>query len=156
MIQVALTLGLLVVTVPADPEIVLPVSIVDDATELRRGLRAAGIKFDGVFTATVGDGEAARHALRPYLKSAIENERDPERKTALTGILQHLVDYDWHCGGFIRRGRRALFCAFDRGIIMRAPGKFFPEIADGGIWVCRCVFRLREQRIEQLEWNGEA
>ena len=156
MIQVALALGLLSVTVPADPKIVTPVSIVDEATELRRGLRANGVRFDDVFIATVEDGEAARHALRPYLESAIAHERDPDRKTALKGILENIAGYDWHCGGFIRRRQRSLFCSFDRGIFMRAPGKFFPEIFDGGIGVCRCVFRLRERRIEHLEWNGEA
>jgi len=153
MIQVALTLALLLITVPADPKIVTPVSIVGEATELRRGLKANGIKFDGVFTAAAEDGEAARHALRPYLESAIAHERDPDRKTALKGILNHIAEYDWHCGGFIRRSQRLLFFVFDQGIIMRAPGKFFPEIADGGIGVCRCVFRLRERRIERLEWN---
>ncbi len=154
--MIALALGLLSVTVPSDPGIVTPVSIVDDPVELRSGLKANGVRFDGVFIATVEDGERARHALRPYLESAIARERDPSRKTALQGILEHIGFYDWHCGGFIGRGRRALFCVFDRGILTRTPGKFFPAIADGGIGVCRCVFRLRERRIEHLEWNGEA
>lgn len=156
MIQVALALGLLSVTVPSDPGIVMPVSIVDDPVELRRGLKANGVRFDALFIATAADGERARHALRPYLESAIARERDPSRKTALQGILNHLAYYDWGCGGFIRRGHRSLFCAFDRGILPHAPRKYFPEIGDGGIWVCRCVFRLRGRRIEHLEWNGEA
>ena len=156
MIQVALALGLLSVTVPSDPKIVTPVSIVDQTAELRRGLKANSVKFDDVFIATVEDGEAARHALRPYLESALAHERDTSRKMALKGIRKHIADYDWHCGGFIRRNQRSLFCAFDRGIVTREPGKFFPEIEDGGIGVCRCVFRLRERRIEHLEWNGEA
>jgi hypothetical protein len=130
--------------------------LVNETTELSRGLKANGVKFDDVFIATVEDGEAARHALRPYLESAIVHVRDASRKMALKGILKHITDYDWHCGGFIQRGQRSLFCAFDRGIVMRAPGKFFPEIEDGGIGVCRCVFRLRERRIEHLEWNGQA
>jgi SH3-like domain-containing protein len=37
MIQVALALALLAVTVPSDPKIVTKVSIVDDSDELRRG-----------------------------------------------------------------------------------------------------------------------
>ena len=156
MIQLAFVLGLLSVTVPSDPGIVTPVSIVDDPMELRRGLKAGGVRFDAVFIATSDDGEAARHALRPYLESAIARERDAVRRTALEGILERIGFYDWHCGGFVRHGRRSLFCAFDHGLFTRRPGKFFPEIADGGIGVCRCVFRLRERRIEHLEWNGEA
>jgi hypothetical protein len=155
MIQVALALGLLSVTVPSDPRIVTPVAIVDDKQELRRGLEANGVKFDDVFVATAEDGEAARHALRPYLESAVARERDQDRKTQLRGILEQLAGYDWHCGGFVRRGQRSLFCAFDRGILIREPGKFFPTIADGGIGVCRCLFRLRQRRIEHLEWNDE-
>lgn len=80
MIRLALTLGLLSVTVPSDPGIALPVSIVSDPVELRRGLKANGVRFDGLFIATPEDGEAARHALRPYLESAIARERDPSRK----------------------------------------------------------------------------
>jgi hypothetical protein len=146
MIQVALALGLVTVVLPSDPGLVTPVSIVDDRVELRRGLKANGVRFD----------EAARHALRPHLEAAIAHERHPDRKAALRGILAHIAVYDWHCGGFIRRGQRSLFCSFDRGIVMRSPGKFFPEIADGGIGVCRCVFHLRDRRIEKLEWNNDA
>jgi hypothetical protein len=154
MIQVALALALLAVTVPSDPKIVTKVSIVDDSDELRRGLKANGVKFDDVFVATDADGEAARHALRPYLDAAIAREHDPDRKASLAGILERLATYDWHCGGFVRRGRRSLFCVFDDGIIMRSPGKFFPGIEDGGIGVCQCLFRLRERRIESLTWNS--
>jgi hypothetical protein len=156
MIRLALALGLLSVTVPSDPGMVMPVSIVDDPVELRSGLKANGVRFDGLFTVTVEDGERARHALRPYLESAIARERDPSRKTAMQGILEHIAFYDWHCGGFIRHGHRSLFCVFDRGLATRMPGKFFPAIADGGIRVCRCLFGLRKRRIEHLEWNGEA
>jgi hypothetical protein len=154
MIRLALALGLLSVTVPSDPGIVMPVSIVDDPVELRSGLKANGVKFAAVFIATSEEGEAARHALRPYLEAAIARERDPGRKTDLQGILEHIAFYDWHCGGFIRRGHRSLFCIFDRGLFKRVPGKFFPAIADGGIGVCRCVFRVRRRRIEHLEWEG--
>jgi hypothetical protein len=115
MLALALALGLLSVTVPSDPGIVVPVSIVEDPVELRSGLRANGVRFDSLFIATAEDGERARHALRPYLESAMARERDPARKTALKGILDRLAFYDWHCGGFIRRGRRSLFCEFDRG-----------------------------------------
>jgi hypothetical protein len=153
MIQVALALGLLSVTVPSNPRLVTPVSIVDESNELRRGLKFNGVKFDDVFVATAEDGEAARHALRPYLTAAIGHERDADRKAELAGILERLGEYDWHCGGFIRRGQRSLFCAFDMGIITRSPGKFFPRIADGGIGVCRCIFRLRDRRIQSLQWN---
>jgi len=155
MIQLALAIGLLSVTVPSDPRIVMPVSIVDDSNELRRGLKFNGVKFDDVFVATAEDGEAARHAARPYLAAAIGHERDADRKAKLAGILERVGDYDWHCGGFIRRGHRSLLCVFDRGIFTRSPGKFFPEIEDGGIGVCRCVFRLRDRRIVSLEWNGD-
>ena len=92
MVGLAFALGLLSVTVPSDPRIVMPVSIVDDPVEMRRGLKANGVSFDRLFIATVEDGEAARHALRPYLESVIARERDPNRKTELQGILRR------HCG----------------------------------------------------------
>jgi hypothetical protein len=155
MIQVALAATLVGITVPSDPQAVTPVAIVDDTKELRRGLKANGVKFDDVFVAEATDGEAARHALRPYLEAVIARERDRVRRTSLAEILAGLATYDWHCGGFVRRARRSLFCVFDHGIITRSPGRFFPEIADGGIGVCRCVFRLRDRQIESLAWNGD-
>ena len=155
--QIALVVGLLSVTVPSDPKMVTKVSVVDDRQELRRGLRDNRVKFDAVFVATDADGEAARRALRPYLDTAIARERVPARKASLTGIRDRFVAYDWHCGGFVRHGRRAVFCIFDHGIIRRSgPGRFFPAIADGGIGVCRCVFSLRKRRIVSLDWNDEA
>jgi hypothetical protein len=156
MMHATLALGLLWVAVPPDPRVVAPVAIVGDRTELRRKLNGAGVKFDELFVATVADGEAARQALRPYLESAIAREREPYRKSQLRGILAQSALYDWHCGGFSWHGQRSLFCTFDRGEVARARGKFPPEAMDGGISWCRCLFRLREQRIEQLEWHGEA
>ncbi len=156
MIHAALALGLLSVAVPSDPKFVTPVAIVDDRTELLRKLKAKGVKFDDLFVATVADGEAARRALGPYLTSAIAHEREPYRKSQLTRISEQIAGYDWHCGGFVRHGRRSLFCTFDRGEVTRERAKFPQEAKDGGISWCQCLFRLREQRIENLEWHGEA
>ncbi len=156
MIHLALALGLLSVAVPSDPKFVTAVAIVDDRTDLQRKLKANGVKFDDLFVATAADGEAARRALGPHLTFAIAHEREPYRKSQLAGILEQIAGYDWHCGGFVRHGQRSLFCTFDRGAVTRERAKFPQEGKDGGISWCQCLFRLREQQIEDLEWHGEA
>src|SRR3954468_11060446 len=106
MIQLVLALGLLSVTVPSNPRLVTPVAIVDDGNELRRGLKFNGVKFDAVFVATAEDGEAARHALRPYLEAAIGRERAADRKAELAGILERLGAVGRARAGLVHSGGR--------------------------------------------------
>ncbi len=127
-------------------------SIVDEQAAVRHALTVHSIAFDGLFAARQADAESAREALEPYLTSAIGSEPNQDRRDDLRSIRANIKDYTWHCGGFKRAGDNLVFCVFVR---TGAGGKFFPEIKDGGINVCSCVFDLRDRRIDQLAWNGK-
>jgi hypothetical protein len=155
MINATLALGLLSILVHADPRTPLPIVIVDEPSEVRRALKAHRIKFDELSPTTLAEAETARHALAPYLKAEIARERDKDRKEKLGQILSHIDAYAWSCGGFKRRGEKSLFCVFERLEGLGQGGKGFREMADGGTWICRLVFHLRDRRIDKLEWNDD-
>lgn len=153
MAGLALLIELLAIVTPADPRIPAPTLIVEDRREIRKALERNKIRFDRVFVATLEDAGAARRSLAPYLKHELETASDEERRVRLTLILEHIEAYTWHCGGFERKRERSLFCSVVRFRPPFGPGTVFPGMADGGIDVCRCVYRLRDRRLASFEWN---
>ncbi|HXU02731.1 MAG TPA: hypothetical protein VN903_17320 [Polyangia bacterium] len=155
MAGLALLIELIAIVTPADPRIPAPTLIVEDKSDIRRTLAQNKIRFDRVFITTLEDAVAARGALGPYLKHELEATRDEERRERLKAILDHIEAYTWHCGGFERKRERSLFCSVVRFRPPFGAGTVFPAIADGGITVCRCIYRLRDRRLASFEWNGD-
>jgi hypothetical protein len=155
MAGLALLIELAAIVTPADPRIPAPTLIVADKRDIRRTLERNEIRFDRVFVAALEDAVAARRLLVPYLKHELETARDEWRRERLKEILAHIEAYTWHCGGFERKRERSLFCSVVRFDPPFGPGKGFPEIADGGIHVCRCIYRLADRRLARFEWNGD-
>jgi hypothetical protein len=153
MVGLALLIELAGIVTPADPRIPAPTLIVEDKSDIRRTLERDNIRFDRVFVATLEDAVAARRLLVPYLKHELETTRDEERRERLNGILAHIDAYTWHCGGFERKRERSLFCSVVRFVPPFVAGKGFTGMADGGIRVCRCIYRLRDRRLASFEWN---
>jgi hypothetical protein len=155
MAALALLIELAAIVTPADPRIPAPTLIVEDKSDIRQTLERNKIRFDRVFVATFEDAVAARRLLAPYVKHELETARDEGRRARLNGILAHIEAYTWHCGGFERKRERSLFCSVVRFRPPFGAGKGFPGIADGGIDVCRCIYRLRDRRLASFEWNDD-
>jgi hypothetical protein len=153
--NIALTVAALIVaSPPANVGAYHPVTVVEDDQEIRR---AVGTKVDGTFILGAREAEAPREVLARYLDKELRYEKSTARVRTLRRVLASRFGYFWHCGGYTRPGGRYSFCTMVQGGI---PGsnlrtKRFPEIFDGGTYVCRCHYSFRLDAIFWLECNGE-
>ncbi len=156
MMGVALLLEVLAIVVAADPQLPGKTFVVADRAAVGAELKQRGIRFEGLFTATLAQAESARGALPAHVKGELTRTSDVDRRDDLRAILAKAKLHDWNCGGFRHQGERFLFCSFVRRSGAGPGGPGFATAHGGGLFIVyHCRFRLRDRRISALDWDAE-
>jgi len=124
--------------------------ILTNPSAVREFLRRQSILYDRVWISGKEDIDALD------LKDAIGKSTQIKTKTQfdLDYILSHLSGYNREYAGFIRQGRKYLFCNMDFSQFNREPQEGFTWGSDGGCNLARVVIDIADKAVVRIDCNG--